>query len=135
MRLGGLGMSASFCAVILRQGASLPVVPRVLGSRGALGLSSRSHLGHHHSRAGALFSSSSSGVGEVAAALNGVLQQIDWSTKRRDEQFSSEAPPKLVAVSKTKPLELLQECYDAGQRAFGENYVQELLDKAPQVRP
>lgn len=35
----------------------------------------------------------------------------------------------LVAVSKTKPVELLQEAYDAGQRDFGENYVQELVDK------
>ena len=35
----------------------------------------------------------------------------------------------LVAVSKTKPNELLQEAYDAGQRDFGENYVQELVDK------
>eukprot|EP00959_Pyramimonas_sp_CCMP1952_P289005 6044254-Pyramimonas_sp.AAC.1 len=32
--------------------------------------------------------------------------------------------PRLVAVSKTKPKELLQEAYDAGQRVFGENYVQ-----------
>jgi uncharacterized pyridoxal phosphate-containing UPF0001 family protein len=29
-----------------------------------------------------------------------------------------------VAVSKTKPVEALQEAYDAGQRVFGENYVQ-----------
>jgi pyridoxal phosphate enzyme (YggS family) len=36
---------------------------------------------------------------------------------------------KLVAVSKTKPIEAIQEAYDAGQRAFGENYVQELVDK------
>ncbi len=36
--------------------------------------------------------------------------------------------PRLVAVSKTKPKELVQEAYDAGQRDFGENYVQvELL--------
>ena len=30
----------------------------------------------------------------------------------------------LVAVSKTKPIELVQEAYDAGHRTFGENYVQ-----------
>jgi pyridoxal phosphate enzyme (YggS family) len=36
----------------------------------------------------------------------------------------------LVAVSKTKPNEDLQALYDLGQRAFGENYVQELVDKA-----
>ena len=35
----------------------------------------------------------------------------------------------LVAVSKTKPLEDIQALYDLGQRDFGENYVQELVDK------
>lgn len=38
---------------------------------------------------------------------------------------------KIIAVSKTKPIELLQAAYDAGQRAFGENYVQELVEKSP----
>ena len=36
---------------------------------------------------------------------------------------------KLVAVSKTKPNELLMEAYSTGQRAFGENKVQELVSK------
>lgn len=35
----------------------------------------------------------------------------------------------LIAVSKTKPVELLQEAYDYGCRDFGENKVQELVDK------
>jgi hypothetical protein len=35
----------------------------------------------------------------------------------------------LVAVSKTKPIEDILELYDLGQRDFGENYVQELLEK------
>lgn len=35
----------------------------------------------------------------------------------------------LVAVSKTKPLEDLQEAYDAGQRIFGENKIQEMAQK------
>lgn len=35
----------------------------------------------------------------------------------------------LVAVSKTKPVELLKEAYDADARVFGENKVQEILDK------
>jgi pyridoxal phosphate enzyme (YggS family) len=39
----------------------------------------------------------------------------------------------LVAVSKTKPNEMLMEAYDAGQRDFGENYVQELVDKHEQL--
>ena len=40
---------------------------------------------------------------------------------------------RLVAVSKTKPIELLQEAYDAGIRIFGENKVQEMADKHPQL--
>lgn len=39
----------------------------------------------------------------------------------------------LIAVSKTKPTELLQEAYDAGARDFGENKVQEIMDKYPQL--
>ena len=35
----------------------------------------------------------------------------------------------LVAVSKTKPKEDLKEAYDAGQRIFGENKIQEMVDK------
>ena len=35
----------------------------------------------------------------------------------------------LIAVSKTKPVELLQEAYNAGVRDFGENKVQEIMDK------
>lgn len=35
----------------------------------------------------------------------------------------------LVAVSKTKPVAEIQELYNLGQRDFGENYVQELLEK------
>lgn len=35
----------------------------------------------------------------------------------------------LVAVSKTKPVEDILELYELGQRDFGENYVQELVDK------
>ncbi|MPS72029.1 MAG: YggS family pyridoxal phosphate-dependent enzyme [Chryseobacterium sp.] len=38
---------------------------------------------------------------------------------------------KLVAVSKTNPAEKIKEVYDLGQRAFGENKVQELLEKQP----
>lgn len=35
----------------------------------------------------------------------------------------------LIAVSKTKPVEMLQEVYDAGIRTFGENKVQEICEK------
>jgi PLP dependent protein len=39
----------------------------------------------------------------------------------------------LVAVSKTKPVEDIKELYDLGHRDFGENYVQELVDKEAQL--
>lgn len=39
----------------------------------------------------------------------------------------------LVAVSKTKPNELILEAYETGHRDFGENYVQELVDKHEQL--
>tara|TARA_Y100001978_G_C23684157_1_gene430841 strand:+ start:251 stop:910 length:660 start_codon:yes stop_codon:yes gene_type:complete len=47
------------------------------------------------------------------------------------DKFRNELPVDvvLVAVSKTKPKELLMEAYDCGQRVFGENKVQELVDK------
>lgn len=39
----------------------------------------------------------------------------------------------LIAVSKTKPVELVREAYDAGARDFGENKVQEILQKKPEM--
>jgi pyridoxal phosphate enzyme (YggS family) len=39
----------------------------------------------------------------------------------------------LVAVSKLKPASDIQDMYDLGHRDFGENYVQELMDKAAQL--
>ena len=39
----------------------------------------------------------------------------------------------LVAVSKTKPLSDIMEAYDAGQRIFGENKIQEMVDKYGQL--
>ncbi len=37
----------------------------------------------------------------------------------------------LIAVSKTKPIPMLEEAYQAGSRDFGENKVQEIMDKHP----
>jgi PLP dependent protein len=48
------------------------------------------------------------------------------------EQILKDLKPtgtQLIAVSKTKPNEAIMSLYDQGQRAFGENYVQELVDK------
>ncbi|MDO4265617.1 MAG: YggS family pyridoxal phosphate-dependent enzyme [Eubacteriales bacterium] len=40
---------------------------------------------------------------------------------------------RLIAVSKTKPVSDMLEAYSAGQKEFGENYVQEVLEKAPEL--
>jgi len=45
-----------------------------------------------------------------------------------NEQIST-TDCKLIAVSKTKPIELIRNAYDAGQRDFGENKIQELREK------
>ena len=55
------------------------------------------------------------------------MSHIQDQIKFYTAQFPSHV--KLVAVSKTKPVEDLQEAYTCGQRIFGENYVQELVDK------
>ncbi len=39
----------------------------------------------------------------------------------------------LIAVSKTKPVSMLKEAYEAGARDFGENKVQEILEKYPEL--
>lgn len=41
--------------------------------------------------------------------------------------------PKLLAVSKFHCADSIREAYDCEQRQFGENYVQELIEKAPQL--
>lgn len=47
--------------------------------------------------------------------------------------FLEPANATLVAVSKTKPVEAIAALYALGQRDFGENYVQELVGKVPQL--
>ncbi|XP_066570283.1 pyridoxal phosphate homeostasis protein [Amia ocellicauda] len=71
---------------------------------------------------------------EVGKALCAVLDRVQQAAARRPQSLPN-LHPRLVAVSKTKPPEMVIEAYRYGQRNFGENYVQELLEKAsnPQV--
>ncbi|KAI8980226.1 hypothetical protein BD414DRAFT_465627 [Trametes punicea] len=66
---------------------------------------------------------------ERAAELKQALTEV----RTRMDAASAQAAPVLVAVSKYKPASDVLACYDAGQRDFGENYVQELVDKATQL--
>ena len=58
--------------------------------------------------------------------LTSVENQIQTACERsgRDRKDVT-----LIAVSKTKPVETLEEAYNLGVRVFGENKVQELADK------
>lgn len=68
----------------------------------------------------------------AATALRSVILRARKAAERvgRDPERV-----RVVAVSKTKPVSLIRQIYDAGHRCFGENYVQEFIDKAPQVPP
>jgi len=81
----------------------------------------------------ALYSSLSSGrcriMGDVGARLTSVVDKVRVASSQRNEDLQY-FQPRLVAVSKTKPVEDIVDAYAAGQRVFGENYVQELLEKS-----
>ena len=67
---------------------------------------------------------------DVVANLTSVRERL----AAVQASLPAEAPaPALIAVSKTKPSTLLQAAYDAGQRDFGENYVQEVVAKGPEL--
>lgn len=42
---------------------------------------------------------------------------------------------KLIAVSKTKPVEDIITAYEGGHRYFGENYIEEFLEKIEKLNP
>lgn len=67
----------------------------------------------------------------IASALAEVRARIDAAARSAGRE---PAQVKLVAVSKTHPAEAVREAYAAGQRDFGENYVQELVQKAEDLR-
>ena len=62
------------------------------------------------------------------------LQQVNANIEKACAAVSRDpGEVTLVAVSKTKPVSMLQEAYDAGARVFGENKVQEIMDKYDQL--
>ncbi|KAJ8944220.1 hypothetical protein NQ318_014582 [Aromia moschata] len=66
---------------------------------------------------------------DVKKGLKLILNKIDEASKRRNPELQA-LEPRLVAVSKLKPVSLILDAYEEGQRHFGENYVQELEEKA-----
>lgn len=66
----------------------------------------------------------------VARQYNEIKKRVEAAclrVGRKQEEVT------LIAVSKTKPVEMLREAYEAGARDFGENKVQEILTKEPEL--
>jgi pyridoxal phosphate enzyme (YggS family) len=71
------------------------------------------------------------GSEEIAARLSEVRRRIDEAAAKAGREAGTVI---LLAVSKTKPPEAIRAAYAAGQRDFGENYAQELAEKAGALR-
>uniref|UniRef100_A0A7N8XFQ8 Pyridoxal phosphate homeostasis protein n=1 Tax=Mastacembelus armatus TaxID=205130 RepID=A0A7N8XFQ8_9TELE len=78
---------------------------------------------------------------EVGKALQSVVERMNQAAARRPKTLPA-VPPRLVAVSKTKPPEMVVEAYKQGQRNFGENYViflslsvsLQILESCPEIK-
>lgn len=135
--IGGRRAFAVFASVSLRTTAAFSACPSVspksIGQRHQLLLASTAL--HRKSTPSIITMSASTSSDsdmkvDIAANIASVRQRME------DAMSSNERPAesvRLVAVSKTKPLELLQAAYENGQRYFGENYAQELMAKSKEM--
>lgn len=69
-------------------------------------------------------------MSDVTQNLHNIEARIQSACDRSDRVRDD---VRLLAVTKTKPIDLLREAYDAGYRAFGENKVQEILWKREEL--
>ncbi|KAJ9101678.1 hypothetical protein QFC21_003016 [Naganishia friedmannii] len=67
---------------------------------------------------------------ELQENIQGVEHDIKAAYQSSSASNQSGNPPRLVAVSKLKPASDIKVLYDLGYRHFGENYIQELVDKS-----
>lgn len=96
-------------STMVRAGVSNNIVVRPHGKEGVVA---------HRMPLVMVQSTDASATKSVAEALEGIRCRVEAAAKA-----ASVPLPRLVAVSKTKPVEALMEAYEAGQRDFGENYV------------
>ena len=61
--------------------------------------------------------------------LKSRFEQVRSRIHRAETACQRKGQVTLLAVSKTKPVEMVEEAYKTGQRDFGENYLQEAVDK------
>ena len=67
----------------------------------------------------------------IADRLINARQEIDNAIASANRNPHS---VRLLAVSKTKPVSDIELAYEAGQRLFGENYIQEFVEKVSHLR-
>lgn len=69
-------------------------------------------------------------MNDIAANIAKINSRIEHACRKVNRQPEE---VRLIAVSKIKPAELIEDAYNAGQKLFGESYVQEFRDKSPLV--
>jgi len=69
-------------------------------------------------------------MGTVTDNLKLVLNKVSSAYEISPADQRASQTPRLVAVSKTKPVEMIVEAYRSGHRHFGENYIQEICEKS-----
>jgi len=81
-------------------------------------------------------------MNKIKENIEKIKQQINQACHATDDPSAQESnslsnnrqnPVTLLAVSKTKPASAVEQAYLAGQRDFGENYLQEAVDKIAQL--
>ncbi|KAF8843790.1 hypothetical protein BDN67DRAFT_896559 [Paxillus ammoniavirescens] len=69
----------------------------------------------------------------TAERIHEISESLSEIQERVRQASPASSKPTLVAVSKYKPASDILACYERGQRDFGENYVNELVEKAQQL--
>lgn len=71
---------------------------------------------------------------QITEELKKNLEQVNLRIQQAVERAGRKPEEvKLVAVSKTKPVEMIRACLELGQYDFGENYAQELRNKSAEI--
>ena len=68
-------------------------------------------------------------MGNRESAYRTIRERIDVAVAKRTPRDEEPRPVRLVAVSKRQPVEAIRDLAGLGQRDFGENYLQEAVDK------
>ncbi|OHU90644.1 MULTISPECIES: YggS family pyridoxal phosphate-dependent enzyme [Pseudoalteromonas] len=70
----------------------------------------------------------------IAERLKSAYARVEKAAQQRTADHLVDHPVTILAVSKTKPVELIEQAYIHGQRQFGESYVQEAVDKITHLK-